>query len=1475
MKQNKTVVRILSTVLVVAMLVGAMSLNVFAALPVPDEMIVISDKETTLAPGITQNETVIYDRSNRRVELFVATADLNVSTVGIQSSYFGAQCEVFGMSKMTEQVAAHQAKYEARGEQYTAVVGMNGSYYNMNTGQPEGAFYMEGVNGNGTNANGKPFFAILKDGTPYIGRAGDYEIMKDQIWESVGANEVLVWEGKNLYPSTDNTKYPRSVVGLTADNKVIFLNANGNQSRSAGLTRYEAAQLLIEKGCVAAVKYDEGGSATYVTKPQGSDSYVVTNKPSDGSERPVSTGLIIYSTAKGSGMFDSAVLTAENDYVTPYSEVAINAVGSDDVGGAAEIPAEAEWYVDEKYGTIEAGIFKSNGTVGAAKIQLIYKGEVTGETTVNVVIPDIAFESAEMVVPYGKTFELIVTATTNNGVNPVAFNDSDIIFKLSDAKMGSINGKYYTTCAESSGVTGGTITAVCVYDNLKTASATITFGKASTILYDFEDGSLDGWNIISGYTTNSSSHPVFGRFEEFDMKIVDRSTGKVRNGNKALEIMCDYSVSTTCGWKAIRINLPTINVAGATTIGMWMYIPSDDLTFLEVDVGSYEYYAMKDPNVGEEGWYYVKIPTASSGNVSKITIYMNDSEEIYFNALNKFYLYIDDITLDYSNAVEDRENPKFENVYISEAADSNIPMNGQTITSNMITVKAQAKEDMTGNYTGLNTSSTRVYIDGVQYTGKFSCTTEGVIIVSDISLEDGTHTFRFEIEDKAGNVGFITRQVVVNSQNGEVYLARRYNKIQPLTNSIEYFDIIAKDIEKISSLKLSIDLDNLSKWELQGAEVVYGFTMDYSIDKASNTATISLIKTGGVEATGETVIAALPVRVWGYNSYLIQKYIDAGVVYDYNALDESKMISTPSLIWANDRCRLVRIELDVAGAVVEYADGTTGSFSSLPINILTENNRFRAAGYYNVEGVYVTGTPEEVMQGKKSTHIHTAEVIEDKAATCTTAGYSGRTYCDGCESVVDWGTIIPATGHNYAVVDGVLKCGCGKVFNGVYTDGKTYVDGVVVAEGWNADHTKYYKDGVAVTGIKAVDGYYCEFAADGTYIGKYTGKLFSPSRNGYVYVILGYLRTGWIMIDDAWHYFNPSTCVMATGTYTIEEGASAGITYQFAEDGNLTDGVWHTTDDGKIQYFYGPDCYKSFNNTLEVIHGKTYCFDKNGYLYRGNQVINVGAKQPIWFYEFDEVTGELIEIHKDKNGVVKAYDGKCYYLVDGLAQRGLGMITFEGDNYYVKGDGTLATGEFYIKAGYMGCGHLTPGYYDFGEDGKFIGPVGGGELPEPFTGVKADNDGVLHYYVNDKIQYGLGMITFEGSNYYIKGSGVVATGEFYIKVGYVGCEHLTPGYYDFGTDGKFIGPVGGGELPESFTGVKADNDGVLHYYVNDSIQYGLGMITFDNANYYITGSGRVVTGKFYIKAGYIGCGHLTPGYYDFGADGKFVGPWSE
>ena len=97
--------------------------------------------------------------------------------------------------------------------------------------------------------------------------------------------------------------------------------------------------------------------------------------------------------------------------------------------------------------------------------------------------------------------------------------------------------------------------------------------------------------------------------------------------------------------------------------------------------------------------------------------------------------------------------------------------------------------------------------------------------------------------------------------------------------------------------------------------------------------------------------------------------------------------------------------------LVEFADGTTSTFGAATIQC--DSEAMCEYGYIGVNKGNEGGTNVVT-----SWHEHNEEPIEDLPATCTTEGFSGRTYCDECGSVVDWGTTISATGHTYDFVEG-------------------------------------------------------------------------------------------------------------------------------------------------------------------------------------------------------------------------------------------------------------------------------------------------------------------------------------------------------------------------------------------------------------------------------------------------------------------------
>lgn len=120
---------------------------------------------------------------------------------------------------------------------------------------------------------------------------------------SAGASDVtMTAEG---FDSSYASKNPRTAVGYTTGNKVLFVTVDGRTSAGVGMTLSELASFMISLGCYEAMNLDGGGSTAMWVSGTG-----VVNTPSDGSQRSVVSGL---------GVWEQSVIV--DNGAAGYSEV--------------------------------------------------------------------------------------------------------------------------------------------------------------------------------------------------------------------------------------------------------------------------------------------------------------------------------------------------------------------------------------------------------------------------------------------------------------------------------------------------------------------------------------------------------------------------------------------------------------------------------------------------------------------------------------------------------------------------------------------------------------------------------------------------------------------------------------------------------------------------------------------------------------------------------------------------------------------------------------------------------------------------------------------------------------------------------------------------------------------------------------------------------------------------------------------------
>ena len=1443
----KSISKVLAMTLAIIMLVGMIPMNAFAAsvdyTAHDDYYKVISKKDWELAPGITESEIVLNNEagSHRQVAHVVEVDVSNPYAKVIPSTY--KMAEGLENKEYKVQIMSQQAAYAEANGYGNVVAAMNlslswydNAYYAEHpelVGEPLGYLVLDGkmyANSQGQTSGAQTVLVINFDEKDGVARPAD--IPKTQIrstkdaitgWEEqvIPANfGFLVKDGVNQY-AANHTSDPasRSFVGIKADGTIVAVMNDGRQSPySAGFNSYEMAEFMLSLGCVQAVNGDGGGSSAFLSQRPGEE-LKVNCSPSDGAERPTTHGLLVISTAPADGQFVRAQITSEADYYTPGSTVKFSALGTDLVGTPAEIPADATWQLaDPSMGTIADGVFVSNGTVGTATAQLVWNGKVVGEDSVEIVIPTaFSFTQSIMTVPFGKEITIGLNATINGGLNMVVLKAEDVVFSTTNDTLGTFNGLQFTSVSAENAPANlkSTLTATLVHNTNLVATAELNLGKGSEVLFDFEESTdIDSWNIadVNGNDQGFYQHLSFAT----------ATNGEVHNGNGSMRVeMNPISANgiSAGGYGQSDLYLDQgVVVENAKSIGFWAYIPDEyEHCWIRVlywydsnNDGIFEkkntISVISQPEVyntwDESGWKYfsvdvsayskVLIPGLDCKDLIAYNATKNDANNFRFiefmfphtntNDLWKTYgtinglqtVYIDNITADFSDAVDDREAPIFSAVNLVNN-DSEIKLEKyKTVTtaSNVLNVSAVVAENTTKtNATGLNAASAKAYVDGVQVDVTYS---NGRMAINDVAVADGIHRVKFEIADNMGNKSVVIRLINVASgvNASTVQLVPKDATLDRLYGgSVYWMDLKATDIETIQSVSAVIDLNYGNHWELDHMVLAAGFTGSYTIDVENNTATITITRTGSNEQTGQAVLASLPIRVISYDTDIkIEGYTAETYWNTYE-------------FWPYD----LKADVDMGKItyVESFASDVIGAFSNEEFSVDTE--------------LYCpSATMDAAYKAEKGTaHVHSAEAVADKAATCTEDGYTGRTFCAVCNSVVDWGTTATATGHNYEVVDGQLVCQCGEVCT---ENGLLDINGAA-----------YYAAG---------------------------GKLVS----------------GWVMVEEDWYYFDKTTFAGPDG----EKTADSHIQYVF-DKGRLTAGVWETTDAG-IRYWYGPKYYRDTTNAVNgakpfEIDGKTYLFDKQGYMQTG-----------IAYYFTGDFEGGTTYYDCGTDGVAKLLTGPYnnYFYIDGLQVMTYKLVEFEGNYYYVSDGRKLAMNvKLYLNKALEGTG-LAAGYYEFDAEGKMIIP----EEPPVEETKNGVVDGFL--YINGEKQLAYKLVQFEGSYYYVSdGHKVAKSTKLYLNKALEGTG-LAKGYYEFDADGKMIIP----EEPP----VEETKNGVIgdFLYINGEKQLAYQLVEFEGSYYYVSDGHKIAKNtRLYLNKALEGktLSDGTPmkkGYYEFDAEGKMI-----
>ena len=1350
----------------------------------------VFDSETQiLAPGVTQQISYATNADGKQIVFYVATADVNRDDVGLWVNYYSRnpgtpENPVWKNNSVPSSAQNAQDRYgDPNSEDYiqnfNVIVSTNAGGYDMSdVATPGGLFVMDGVEWY-PQKNTAGFFAILDDGTAYMGTHDEYQAMMDagRIKEAIGGfGEFVVKDGQVVGNATYSDA-PRTSVGITATGRVVIMCIDGRQAPfSSGASLQDVGYIMKEAGCVIAINLDGGGSTTFVARQPGSDELTVMNRPSDGYPRNVSTNLLIYSTAPSSTAFDHAVIESEYDYATVGTPVQMNAAGVSPSGNAVDVPEGATWAVsDEAWGAIdENGMFVGK-RLGEVTVYLMLDGQVIGSKLMTITTPDqLYFEKTKVDVVYGSGVTLPLKARFEG--KPIAINPNDVTITLSAPAAGTMNG-FVFQAAES---TVKTITITAALNENSKATINVMLYKQGENSFDFDKAS-GGDRMLAWYREVTNAKVEDGNI----YNVIDPSKDMVTSYIFAMDMT---TIPIPERLEELTYMLPGGTMEGATAWSFLLNLAQriSDLSWVKatidfddrfvVDYSQLtilnEYFEMKDLTFDETTntltvtmrWIKqsqvineatanplclingIKL-TPKDGvweDVSKINVVTsgNISYEIYMRASGLYGF---------------AQKPE------SQAVFGVYPYRNPADTSDAGGYFSDTYIEITDEYALVNAlkegwvnedGGFAYYVDGERLTG--------------VQEAEG---YYYDFGEDGINVGQTKLTGMFFEQTGDsvegeapagvwryAYLGELANGWQSIGGDWYYF----KDFAAVSGPtrvgQLNLEFEENGKL-ISGVWVntLYGYRYYYGPGFYANS---------WREIDGNWYYFRKSYRVTGIASVAKRDNVTQTEwhYFDENGIDRGL---APDGMYVFDG-----VEYYLKDGQKSYGLYKVGEDYYLfkDTGIVRNKKAYAWVSHCDMPiANYEFGADGKMLQGvvEKEDGLYFYE--NGALATCGMVEWNGNYYYvywggivkTGKQYVVRTRCDLPAMQHYEFGTDGKMLQGVVEKEDGLYF----YENGALATCGllqWNGDYYYVYWGGIIKTGKQYVVRTRCdlpamqhyEFGADG----KMSTGIVEIDGVKYFYENGALATCGLIQWNGDYYYVYWDGIVQTGATYVARTRCDLPVgNYEFGEDGKMLQGI--VEKDG-VMYFYE----NGAPATCGLINweGDYYYVYWGGIVKTGKQyVVRTRCDLPVGNYEFGE-DGKMLDGFVVRNGV------KYYYENGVPGKRGLTLI--DGNYYYVYWEGEIKTGKQYTVA--TNC-DLPISTYEFDEEGRML------------NGFYEGSDGGIYYYINGK-KAANGLYFVDGYYYFVASNGKLITNQTNYYV-WKGNDLLFETYYDFNELGQIVG----------------------------------------------------------------------------------------
>lgn len=443
----------------------------------------------------------------------------------------------------------------------------------------------------------------------------------NNISAAIGGGSPLLKDGmKTDFKINIKGDHPRTAIGITRDRKqVLMVTIDGRDTSYKGVSQEVMADIMLSLGAVDAINLDGGGSTTMAVKPSNEDNPIIVNRPSDGSERRITNGIGITSTAP-EGKLSYIKLSTDDDNMFVGTTRKFYVKGYDEYHNPVDIEdTDVQFFLDGINGRFDGNVLTARSS-GEGTVKAFYNNTLA-EMKIKVFddVKELQLDIDNFGVDKSSEKNLGKIYGKSSGGHVVLIEPQDINWEII-GNVGYVqNGIFYSSDKPASG-------AIVARIGSAVKGALVTVGFEEVMINDFEN--------LGGLSFLSYPQVVTGSIDLSSESAVGARSLKLR-----------YDFTGTDDTRAAYISLGEGGVELSKKpekIGMWVYgNESNGWLRGQMSDGAGTTHRLDfTTNVDWKGWKFV------TANIPAEAVHPIKLERIYITEINPVNKYTGELLID-------------------------------------------------------------------------------------------------------------------------------------------------------------------------------------------------------------------------------------------------------------------------------------------------------------------------------------------------------------------------------------------------------------------------------------------------------------------------------------------------------------------------------------------------------------------------------------------------------------------------------------------------------------------------------------------------------------------------------------------------------------------------------------------------------------------------------------------------------------